>query len=85
MLEIDAKVVLFGEVPAVERHICILVGGRDEIWARHVWIHYEIEVMIDEMSEERELASQYVKVNSIVISAEFNKKRRSKNMSSHKP
>lgn len=54
MLEIDAKVVLPGEVPAVERHVCIRVGGGDVIWVRHVWIHYKTEAKIEEMSEERE-------------------------------
>jgi hypothetical protein len=54
VLRIDAKAVLSREVPSVERHICILVGGWDVLWARDVGIHHKIERMIDEMSKKPE-------------------------------
>jgi hypothetical protein len=39
VVRVDAKVVLSGKVPSVERHICVPVGGGDVIWIRHVWTH----------------------------------------------
>lgn len=40
MLGIHAKVVLSGEVPAVERHVRIPVGRGDIVRICHVWIHF---------------------------------------------
>lgn len=47
MLEIDAKVVLSWGVPAVERHICILVGGGDVIWVWTRMDSFKVEPKIE--------------------------------------